>query len=128
VYGNNTLADTIGFIPTFLFVAVAAMVVFFVIIKHSKYFKIKKDLKLRNVTSFEAKVTNIQELAGDDEKEYDVYVEKNEAGVRKLNYLISEFPDLKVGDKLKITIATISQVVLSTQKLPASGGQYNEAK
>ena len=113
--GNDTLADVMGVFPTLIYVAIMALVLFSAIIKHSKFFKIKKDLKMRNVTSFEAKVTHIRELAGDDEKEYDVYVETNEAGIQKLNYLISEFPDLNIGDNIKITIANVSQVVLSTQ-------------
>ena len=115
-YGNERLVDIMGVFPTLILIAVFALIMFSAIITHSKYFKIKKDLKLRNVTSFETKITDIREFKGDKEKEYNVYIEKNEAGVRKLNYLIREFPELKVGDNIKITIATISQVVLSTQK------------
>ena len=56
-----TLSQSIGLLPT--------------LIRHTKYLKLKKDLKEKGTLTFETKIIRVVELLGDAEKEFDVFLE-----------------------------------------------------
>lgn len=112
-----TLSQLIGIVPTLIFLTLIGFLFFVVVLRHTKYFKLKKDLIDGNILTFETKIIRIRELAGDAEKEYDVYLEKNDASLEKLNYLISEFPNLRKGDSIRVTLTQNAKFVLSTEIL-----------
>jgi hypothetical protein len=112
-----TLSQSIGILPTLILLIILGCLFFIIVLRHTKYFKLKKDLISGVILTFETKIIRIRELAGDAEKEYDVYLEQNDANLEKLNYLISEFPNIKAGDFIRVTLTQNAKFVLSTEKL-----------
>lgn len=112
-----TLSQSIGILPTLILLTILGCLFFIIVLRHTKYFKLKKDLIDGVILTFETKINRIRELAGDAEKEYDVYLEQNDANLDKLNYLISEFPNIQAGDFIRVTLTQNAKFVLSTEKL-----------
>ncbi len=114
---NLTFVQSIGFIKTVIILLILGCLFFVAVLHHTKYFKLKKDLIIGITLTFDTKIIRIRELAGDAEKEYDVYLEQNIANINKLNYLISEFPNIQVGDMIKVTMTKNAHFVVYTGKL-----------
>ena len=110
-----TLVESIGWLPTLIVLAIIGGVLFVAILSHTKYFKLKKDILENVCLTLDVEVSSVRELLGDAEKEYDVYLKQNEGGIKKLNYLKSEFPGLHKGDKINVILTKNAHYILSTK-------------
>jgi len=118
IQGMNTslsFAEYMGFLPTLFFLLIIGILIYGLVLSHSRFFGLRKDLKGKETITFTARVAGVRELKGDDEKEYDVFLEKNLGRLKKLNYLLSEFPDVKKGDTIKVTLSLNAHFVLTTE-------------
>lgn len=112
---NQAFAEYFGIIPTFIILFILGVFIFTLVLRHSKFLNLKKDLKEKKSITIISKIANIRELKGDREKEYDVFLEKNTENLKKLNFLKSEFPDIRKGDIIKVTFTKNAHCVMSTE-------------
>ncbi len=112
---NQTFSEFFGIVPTIIFLLIIGIFIYGLALRHSKFLSIRKDLKERKTITIISKITDIRELKGDREKEYDVFLEKNTEGLKKLNYLQSEFPDIRKGDTIKVTLTKNAHCAVSTE-------------
>ena len=115
VDGVQSFAEYFGFIPTLLFVLIGGLVFYIPTLIHSKFFSLRKDLKEKEGVTLVSKIIDIKELKGDSEREYNVFLEKNNTNIKKINFLISEFPNIRKGDTIKVILTKNAHLVLSTE-------------
>lgn len=120
IEANQSFAEYFGIFPTLIFLLIWGIFIYSLVLHYSKFFKLQKDLRERKIITVVSKIANIQELKGDEEKEYNVFLEKNKANINKIRLLISELPNICKGDTVKVTLTKNAHSVLSTEIVDGS--------
>ena len=120
---SATFVESSGFMAMFVVLFIFALLFFWAVVSHTKYFSLRKDTQEAKGYIFRAKVERLKVMKGDGEKEIEVYLEPNESKRRKLVYLISEFPGIHEGDELEVTMTKHAKYVVDTKKLKSNPGQ-----
>ncbi|MDR0232487.1 MAG: hypothetical protein LBI82_10265 [Dysgonamonadaceae bacterium] len=108
--GGLSAMEFFGYIPTTLFLIIVGAIIFFFTIRWTKYFKLKKDLEEKQSITI---LTKVSYISGDAKKGYEVFLEKNEANIPKVFFEFYEFPQIKKGDFVELTLTPNAHLVLS---------------
>jgi len=107
IFFNSTLG--------ILLFIIIGVVLFIYATRNSKFFELKKDLKEKKAIILSAKVSSIEELKGGVKKEYEVFLEKNEANIEKVRFFHDNFSEVKKGNYIKLIVTPNAHFVLSAE-------------
>ena len=113
VFRENTAAVTMILLICFVVMALSLVAIF--IYSMRKISRLKKDLKEKKAIILSAKVSSIEELKGGVKKEYEVFLEENEANIEKVRFFHDNFSEVKKGNYIKLIVTPNAHFVLSAE-------------
>ena len=127
IRGNTTIVTMI-FLIWFVIMVILLIAMFSSSIKNIS--RLKKDLEEKKVIILSAKVSSIEELKGGGKKgyEYEIYLEKNEANIKKVYFFPDSLSEIENGNCIKLTLTPNAHFVLSAERDFKSSLDFKQAR